>query len=252
MENPLLSPLPADPIQRIHDYARDLAYLGVHSELNYGALIFDTRELHQFYEDSSDSQRRFVEKWGEYGPNLHAPPFPTLESFGYINRILDAENNTKSYQLTQKAFTLLDKPAAPPSVFISYRHQESSTFALLIEARLQLRGGAGVFVDRDIPGGDDWWAHIQQQIAESKVFIVLLGKTALDPRSWLVKELELATNAKCRIIPIWHNGHTLAAQKLTTCPAILDVNHGYTVMEESALAYDTAVIWLLNTLGYRT
>jgi hypothetical protein len=63
----------------------------------------------------------------------------------------------------------------------------------------------------------------------------------------VLKEIQWAENAGCRIISIWH-GCSIDA----TAPEVLRTHHAIQVTGESALEYETAVNQLLNALGYRT
>lgn len=257
--NPLLDPRPDDPIQQIHDYARDLAYLALINEHRSGSRLPASGMLHNDgpihgNDKEYPNRKLLLKKWGigeiAYEAPLR-PNYATLRSFGYMEYVV--RDSDTEYFLIAKAFQLLEKPAQSPPIFISYRHMESSAFALLIEARLQLKGGGGIFIDKNIEGGALWKQHIRDEIEKSSIFIVLLGKTAFEQDSWVVQELEWAHQSNCRIIPIWHNGHSLSAQKeIGEVPAVLDERQSHTIKEELALEYDTAIIWLLNTLGYRT
>lgn len=274
MDNPLHLPRPNDQIQQIHDYARDFAYLYLQNPW------IELHRVHQLFE-LDFHQIEFIRKWGgslaslsdedwaqiesagimkraTFDPDSLQPIVSVdrdiLESFGYLRSRVTSSGDTM-FVPTQKAFELLDKPLKPPSIFISYRRSESSAFALLIESRLRLVGVTEVFIDRDIPGGSDWERHIRERIGNAQTFIVLVGAgTLTNANGWVEKELDWAVEAKCqRIIPIWHNQHTIEKQQNSGhLPAVLSSSQGYTLKAETALEYETAVNWLLNTLGYRT
>ena len=136
MDNPLEQPAPEDPIARVHVLARDLAwgaingkwtgYFRVFSPSDWIVMKTSNREYDQ------NIQKYIQEKW-----KGNPPECTLLLSLGYCAP--DFENPTKgimTFSLIEKAFNLLERPAVPPKIFISYRQNESSAFASLIEARL--------------------------------------------------------------------------------------------------------------------
>src|SRR5687768_14824304 len=133
MENPLQQPPSNDPIQRVHEFARDLAY-GVASGLwnvpivvsyvGSGQLAWNVdlgsipESIDQFYE--------YVEKkWNDVPPSQYL-----MQSFEYFDLLRDSGSGDRMYLLTAKAFRLLEKPSRPPTVFISYKRDQSSALAL--------------------------------------------------------------------------------------------------------------------------
>ncbi|MBK8029216.1 MAG: toll/interleukin-1 receptor domain-containing protein [Chloroflexi bacterium] len=151
-----------------------------------------------------------------------------------------------TFVLTEKALRLLEKPSAPPSVFISYKRDQSSPLALLVEARLRLAGNPNPFVDKLIVAGEGWRERLKGTIEQSKYFVCLVGKDTLQSE-WVQKEIEWAAEASCTLISIWHG-----CEMDETCPAALRERHAITVTGESAREYETAISELLNALGYAT
>jgi hypothetical protein len=187
------------------------------------------------------------------------PQIAFLEAFGYVREIgkinwtvmLDLTIIATEYILTPKAFALLEKPSAPPSVFISYRRNDSSALGLLIVARLQAKGIPNPFIDMNIAPGDVWHAQLEEIIKDSKYFISLLGK---EPFSEMVeKEIRWASETPNLIyIPIWHSGYSPEKLQLVH-PDIRDFvasANAIRVKEESAEEYNNAMVQLLNRLGY--
>ena len=178
MDNPLEQPAPDDPIARVHEFARDLAWgvaLGMW-ETGFRVLrsIGDEgwMSLSPQNEHHENFKQFLQDKW-----NNKLPGSDLLKSFGFLE--LDAERfdqYSPAYLLTLRAFALLEKPPRPPEVFISYRHAESSAFALLIEARLKNKDpDISVFIDKAIQKGEDWEERIKKAVETSGVFICLLG-----------------------------------------------------------------------------
>jgi hypothetical protein len=240
MENPFQQQAPADVLARVRELARDLAYgvtLGLwHSRLQWQQLLNP---------DISKHSKIFAEylgpKWNNEFPSEYL-----LLSFGYFSDYA-GEPGRSTYLLTEKAFQLLERPSAPPSVFISYRRSESSAFGLLVEARLRLAGNPNPFLDKNLVPGDEWNAQLKQHIQRSRYFVCLIGQTTLES-SYVLQEIEWAAESDCTLISVWHNG----AHMNDAVPEILQTRHAIRVTEENALGYETAVNQLLNSLGYST
>ncbi len=253
-DNPLKLPYPADTLQQIHEFARDLAYLFVQRELQPTITLggrFSWSD-NPFIERDGDGPNRidFRRKWG--GDDHPTPDFNLLVTFGYLNasapRQVQGQTGTLvDYIITPTALRLLEKPVGAPSVFISYRRKDSSAFGLLIEARLRLAGVANVFIDKAITAGEDWNRLIEDTIRDCKYFVCLIGPTTLES-TVVRREIDLATTTGCRLISIWHGGATMTADG----PDALKKLHAITVTGESAREYETAISQLLNSLGYRT
>ena len=252
MENPLLQPVPDDVLERIHEFARDFAY-GV-SKGVWGTQAFFTNQpngktnVEFFNFTNHEFHNHWKKKWEDFlfGADL-------LITFGYINK----NRNDNLYILTEKAFTLLERPLATPSVFVSYRRMQSSTFALAIEARLKLvDSDIQVFIDKDIPIGDDWENILKEKIQSCRYFILLLGKETLQSTN-VQDEIEWAKEANCRIISLLHPGYTFdddrgKSDRIDKIIDFLSPIQCISIGSESAMEYDTGVRTLLNTLGYST
>jgi hypothetical protein len=252
MENPLQQPPSNDPIQRVHEFARDLAY-GVASGLwnvpivvsyvGSGQLAWNVdigsipESIEQFYE--------YIEKkWNDVPPSQYL-----MQSFEYFDLLRDSGSGDRSYLLTEKAFALLEKPSRPPTVFISYKRDQSSALALLVEARLKLVGNPNPFIDKNIVAGEDWYGMLESSIGQCEFFVCLIGSKTLDS-DYVRREIDLAAQTPtCRIISIWH-GITLAG--VENCPDVLKNRHAITISGESALEYEHALSQLLNAMGYAT
>ncbi len=163
MENPLEIPAPEDPVEKIHDLARDIAYGAVHKM--WTSYFSVTRANDQGIIQDSGLNDGLRKKWQEYHNNY---AIPLLASFGYLVRNDTNYPGDAYYQVTPKAFALLEKQAKTPSIFISHKQDQSSVFALLIEARLKLQDSdIGVFIDRDIPPGEKWNGFLEDRVKES-------------------------------------------------------------------------------------
>lgn len=152
IENPFELQPSDDPIERVREFARDLAW-GAVNKLWSAKIILDaggnwTQFPFELRSTSVPAQNPFREKWSRD----KRPSFQLLISFEYLHLedTYKAPSETEYiYFLTPKAFSLLSQPIKQPSVFISYKHDESSSFGLLIEARLKLVDrNIGVFIDK--------------------------------------------------------------------------------------------------------
>lgn len=182
MDNPFEQPAPSDVIQRVHEFARDLAYGAAkglwHSRIQWQVLV--NPEISKFGKVFADNLR---EKWDTKFPSEFL-----LLSFGYFTA-LGEEAGRSSYLLTDKAFALLEKPTAPPNIFISYRRGESSALALLVEARLKLAGNPNAFIDKNLAAGEEWNRELEEKIRRSRYFVLLVGATTLQS-AHVLQELE--------------------------------------------------------------
>ncbi len=252
MTSPLVLARPVDRRQQIHDFARDLAYGAIENIWKPSfitAVYGNGREEWTLlpYPGIGDAPElsQLDKKWTSEESFLN-PSFELLESYGYV-----IKTGGSAYQLTQKAFDLLEKPAAPPEIFISYRRNDvSSTFALLIEARLKLVGVETPFIDKGIQAGEDWRERLHNAIKAAKYLVVLVSQTAFDSE-WVLQEITWAQEAGCTLISIWQPGMRLE-DRPAKCPPILYQRQAIKVNGESARDYEAAVNELLNALGYRT
>ena len=117
----------------------------------------------------------------------------------------------------------------------------------MLEARLRLAGNHAVFVDKLLEIGGDWRVELEEKIAASRYFIVLVTGDTFESE-WMRKELDLAQKANCTIIPIWLPN----TQASDSTPAIISERQYIQVERETAEGYETAILKLLNRLGYAT
>jgi hypothetical protein len=245
MNNPLQEPAPEGTLQRVRAVTVDLAY-GASEGLwapEYSISRSSSGET-WFIHDSGGSTNDWQQKWGE-----SLPPANLLVSFGY-SEIIRSGQFDDTYLLTEKAFSLLEQPV-PTSIFISYRRQESSAFALLILARFKALG-LEPFLDINIEPGDEWHAQLEAEVSSRESFICLIGPTTLESK-YVRREIAWALAANARIIPIWHNGFdgTQVAEIQKIYPELgpfLD-KQAIPVEQENPVAYEGAIIQLLNRFG---
>jgi hypothetical protein len=257
IDDPLELPPPDDPIQRVHTLARDLAY-GV-TQGKWGALINIRIWVEwRLVSDNYHLEGYFKDKWEGKQP---APDL--LRAFGYLE-LIERQEYQMLCLLTQKAFTLLEQPLSPPSVFISYRRSESSALGLLLEARLKLAASdVNVFIDKALEPGDKWHGRLEKEVRQRPYFVCLLGPTSLGSpyvRDEILWALDQAQLSEVLIIPICHGGYRFDAplhadvrgdaEAIEALVATLSVNNAIVVNLESAEEYELAVIKLLNRLGY--
>jgi hypothetical protein len=188
-------------------------------------------------------QNYLVQRWADNFPNLGI-----LISNGYLSF-----NTTSSQQgtltITKAAFDLVEE-VEQASIFISYKRSESSAFALLVLARLKM-AGLEPFLDLSLIPGEDWQQGLRERIQQFDYLIAILGKDTLASEV-CQQEMNWALEAGLSIIPIWHNGFKYESSKWTISAeldAALCKTHTIRVVEESALAYNNAIVELLNRFG---
>ncbi len=107
----------------------------------------------------------------------------------------------------------------PGSIFISYRRSDSKNFSRKLYDKIAPRFENGmVFRDLDIIGGGiPWKGLIEEQLANCRVFIAVIGPTWLEatqngqrrldnPDDWVRREIEYAFINGIPIIPVLVNG----------------------------------------------
>jgi hypothetical protein len=253
VDNPLEQKPSADSIQRVREFARDLAYgvaIGIWNPPIRTTILGRTKEWSaeiepEHFDGDIDPFSKYVEEKWEDGP----PSEYLMRSFGYLELYYDSEQGDRAYLLTEKAFSLLDVPTSPPSVFISYKRDQSSALALLVEARLKIAGNPNPFIDKNLVPGDEWHGRLEETIRRCQYFVCLVGRETLKS-PYVRREIEWAANApNCKIISVWH-GCTM--DEVEDSPEVLRNRHAIQVMGESALAYENAISQMLNGIGYST
>jgi len=253
MDNPLELPIPNDPIERIHAFARDLAYGAIHElwSPTFTVMFSTENDMWRSNIKRGESGEIPPDHFGQYIAQKwqRKPPSPNfLVSFDYLFT-QNHGNGQSQYLLTSKAFALLDKPLTPPSTFISYRQDQSSALGLLIEARLKIAdSNAHIFIDKLLVPGDDWEKRLQDTIHQSRYFVCLLGAETLARSKMVYQEIQWAADAGCTMIAVCHGGYTIDA----LCPPELSRKQAIIIRQESAEEYELAMIKLLDSLGYST
>lgn len=286
-ENPFELQPSDDPIERVHEFAHDLAWGAVNGSWDSRIVVdryehwsHDPKTIIEGRESYTSDEAEFSAKWRH-----ECPSFSLLLSFGYIEKIGErGEKWTSSdpffretasyipasfeieYVLTPLAFSLLHKPTIPSRVFISYKRNESSALGLLIEARLKLVDkNIGVFIDKLLEPGDKWHAQLEEKVRQSRYFICLLSLRTLGSefvRNEIIWALDEAEKSDTIIIPVCHNGYSFDVklheelQKdtgvITPLVERLKIHNAITIYPESAEEYELAIIKILNKLGYST
>ena len=180
-------------------------------------------------------------RFGFASPNS-LPRISVLMANGYISQ---------EKILLKASFDLLRSPVLS-NVFISYRRNVSSAFALLVSARLKAFGING-FLDMSILPGENWIDDIQRRIRNCNSVILLVAPGTLESEH-VQKEIEWSLEAKTLIIPIYHAGFKSFSTDYGTIlnPRIsepLQNINGIHVLDESALGYNNAIVELLNRFG---
>ncbi len=183
----------------------------------------------------------FLERWGLEDIRLE---WKLLDAYGYLTR------NGYFDKLTQSALELIDE-TEPYNVFVSYKRSESSALALLCVSRLKAEDLVP-FVDMALEAGGNWHTDLEERIRDCDYFIILLGNDTLSS-PMTVKEIQWAVEYERTIIPVWHSGFDLKAEKWNEVEervkdAIQQTN-AIRVTDESASGYNTAIVELLNRFG---
>lgn len=238
MDDPRLLPPPDDFLGRIRALALDLAYGFTVGD--FPSAFDPTGQGRVLWSGAGEVNK--VETFNKYMSQKWQGAYPSLKDvlvLGYL--ILDGSH----YIISQKALELLEKPATPPTVFISYKRSESAALGLLTVARLKMAGVPNPFIDMQIDPGDLWHSELEHRIKEAEYFVSLLAPTTLESK-YVRKEIQWAIDAQKVIIPIWHNGF---AGNDDFFPELGTFN-AIRIKEESAAEYDLAMTLLLNRLGY--
>lgn len=245
MDNPLQQPAPVEPIERIHALARDLAYGAVTGQWS-SKISLSWAGPDSYVWISNEGNPSVISDYLEAKWNDQQPSANVLMSFGYFTLLTERDSGTIVYLLTDKAFKLLEKPTVAPSVFVSYRRNQSSALGLLIVARLKAVGVPNPFIDMVIDPGAEWHALLEKTVRQSRYFIALIGPGTLES-AYVRNEIAWALSTPDQvIIPFWHGGFTPGADY----PAALGSRNAIRLKEESAEEYELALIKLLNRLGY--
>lgn len=241
-------PLPQSRIAQVRTLAKEMAEGAAEGvwETTFSAWHKDREEgvAGITFQPDADALAAYMrQRWQDNSPNLSL-----LVTNGYLTA--EPHDRFRTYfTITRAAFDLVEE-VEPAKIFISYKRSESSAFALLVLARLKAEG-LEPFLDLAIEPGQQWQAHLQERVQHSDYFILLLGPTTLQS-SVTCQEIVWALQHGCTIIPIWHNGFRFQPgdwQVAAEIEAALENTHTIRVLEESALAYNNAIVELLNRFG---
>jgi hypothetical protein len=247
-------PLPNNPMARVRTLAKELAEGAVEGlwHIEFFTVGFSADELAvvgdgaPLMPEQTNLRRYFFERWVGYA---QYPDLFLLARNGYLD-IVRSDRFTATFVINKAAFDLVEEAEAA-DVFISYRRKDSSAFALLVLARLKAEG-LNAFLDMTIQPGDNWQTHLKEQIQSRDYFVVLLGKSSLESEV-MHQELLWALESGANIIPIWHSGFVYRSAEWAHVPPeiahTLETTHTIRVLEESALAYNNAIVELLNRFG---
>lgn len=245
-ENPILNPLPEDALERGQAFALDVAYCAaeglfqpyvnvMRSDIMLAPIGRRGDEAHIAKVEALEAQ--FSAKWDNHSPSIFL-----LETLGYMKKSGDS-----AYDVTEKAFALLEKPSSPPTVFISYKRGESSAFALLVEARLRLAGNPNPYLDKSLVVGEVWEKALEEHVRGAKYFILLVHPDAASSK-YIKDEIRWAQESGCRILSIYYPGVNIETSGLEGLGQYQVIN----IKGNAASDYEDAVHKLLNALGYAT
>jgi hypothetical protein len=230
-------PLPSNPMARVRTLAKELAE---------GAAAGHWRMYLYTFRGELTGDQEYILTYLEKRWKNNNPGLDLLIGNQYLQQY---SPNSDTYVISREAFDLLDE-VEPASIFISYKRSESSAFALLVLARLKAEG-LEPFIDLSLVPGEDWQKGLKERIQGYDYLIALLGKETLKSEV-CIQELTWATEADVKIIPVWHNNFIYRSSEWTLPPTIeslLQNTHTIRVIEESALAYNNAIVELLNRFG---
>lgn len=260
MDDPRREPVPADHVEAARALTRDFAYGVMAGDWLPDAVIYSMVRDHYWQvrnrvvEPGDNLFDAYVErKWGD--PN-NLPDASYLTLFGYFTQIEEGSEYVVC-RITEKGLNLLVEPALPPQTFIAYFREQSSAFALLVEARLKEKK-IGAFIDKQITVGDDW-SKILEETIKNKVdyFICLVAPGTVDRvviRDEIRWALETRARRNIRLIPLWHNGFSereLGADVAEDIREFITGTNAIKISDESAQGYETGLNLLLNRLEYR-
>ena len=231
--------VPKENVAQIHEFAKDLAVGYDEGVWGPDALVstHPTLKDEWYFNKGGETFDKFYdEKWGDNAPNFYS-----LYTMSFLTHLTG-----DTYGLTERALRLVDEPATPPNVFISYKRSESSAFALLLEARIKYETTATPFMDKSIEPGDDWHPQLEEKVKSSETFICVMGPSTMDS-PYVQNEIRWAQNGEQNklIIPVWHNEYDGSHEKDP-----LQGKQAVIVESENALDYDSALNQILNRLEY--
>lgn len=244
-------PEPSDKMACIKEFAYDLAYGSLQrlwastlsQKKGQDGVSIIVNATRAYWDGNPGILETYLrKKWSGDYPD----PF-ALYLLGYLEGDF-ITGDRADFSLTDKAYRLVESPEMQTvNVFISYSRQRSSTFALLIEARLNALG-INAFVDRSIPPGDEWHAHLEERVKNCEFLVCLIAPETLKSK-YVSKELEWASeNIR---IAITHPDYDFAAEESTYEDWLLEFvtnRQRISVSEESAAGYHDAVEKLINAI----
>lgn len=259
-EAPFSLPVPENRLERVRAFARELAVGAIN---DYWRDPFYARQTEQGANFWATSYRDsllgsyVLYKWGD-----RAPSRSPLVGSGYLRYVPPqsvpaadgspgALTTGNEYYLTEKAYALVEEAPLSP-IFISYRNQESATFALLLLARMKA-AGLNPFLDvSSLRLGDKWDARLVDEVLRADYVVCLLGPRTLES-DYVRKEITLAQEAGKRIIPVYHGGFAvdglLARYGDEAVARVLEASQAIVVKEESTSEYHRVMVEVLNFFG---
>ena len=240
--------MPRNPMARIETFARELAEGAAHglwtTTFNRFAITFEGRR-------ANTPQAQVIFKYIEarWGDVESVPGFDLLVQNGFLI-YENPQRYEEMFTITKASFDLLATGDAS-NIFVSYKRNESSSFALLV-AHVLRQAGLNPFVDMQLEAGGDWRNQLRESIRQADYLVLLLAPTTLQSTVTL-QEIEWAMGAGTTIVPVWHRGFSFKASEWTTLPETISEliadTHTIRVTEENPLAYNSALSELLNRFG---
>lgn len=239
MITPLEEPIPDTNLLRARAFTRALAFGATEDIWGTEFRVNETQSGRSWLamQGAQENFQALMKKWqGEI------PARSLFVTLGYLVLQRD-ERGSDYYRLTQRAFELLDE-ATPSSIFISYKRDESSAFALLLLTRMKTVG-LDPFLDMQIRPGDEWHARLEVEVRQRENFVCLLGPSSL-VSEYVRAEIAWALDQGNQIIPVWHNGFgeddLNAACKDHPKIARLKTVQAIPVQQENIAGYNSAIL----------
>jgi serine/threonine-protein kinase len=106
-------------------------------------------------------------------------------------------------QALAAAFRRAPQQGGAPHVFVSYQHEASAGWAVLLARELRERHGIGAFVDTQrMDAAVQFPAKLESAIRQCDVFVCLLGQTTLQSH-WVLQEIRLAHQHQRPMVPVF-------------------------------------------------
>lgn len=256
-------PMPSNRMAQVRTLAKELAEGVLDEQWSTSIWLYRLPARDQLEIHDDNLEQYMQERWRDASDEREARSLPRLLDEKRLFDLLIAgdflsspvEPNGAIHTIEQKCIDLLEANE-PETIFVSYKRNESSAFALLTLRYLK-QHGMEAFLDLAIDPGANWHASLEEKIEICDFMVLLLGKTTLSSVN-VCKEILWALDKGKEIIPIrqpdfdfncitWPN--ELPAESQERIGKKVNLTNAIQVIEESALEYHKAMTALLNRFG---